>query len=411
LEIPGNLDLSKIDASMVSPQMVEAARSAPTGKTVAWGIPFKIDRQIIYLKHKPYTISINPLSARWIIFMHTSDRKNLPRTSDGFYEKPLRGVGLLNDEIARYIVSYEDGTEVILPIRQRYHIGMFGQDWGENCIESVASHKPAPVSFQGELTMNRWGEIQTRVSSEDRAPWINWLWAWQNPNPGKQIKGFRFEPLNKSPLVISAISFGNVSSNPLRWNSRKKILLSPSKGSGLNPFPGEKGVLTNIQLDLGRTRSTSIYPQSDWMQSYNNKIPEYSEDQIILEYSAHPEAMFHLTGQEPVPVAGLTDNQKGSIGMSAIKPADKVVKIKVFEKGSGKMVPVKFHAHGESGEYLVPLDRHRQPNIEWFQDYSADYVNEGRHVCTYINGETVIRLPLGKVYIEVSKGLVPGPCN
>ena len=87
-----------------------------------------------------------------------------------------------------------------------------------------------------------------------------------------------------------------------------------------------------------------------------------------------------------------------------MKPADQKIKIRVVEKGSGKVVPVKFHAHGESGEYLAPMDRHRQPNIDWFQDYSVDFVNEGSHVCTYIPGETSINLPLGKVYIEISKG-------
>ena len=197
-----------------------------------------------------------------------------------------------------------------------------------------------------------------------------------------------------------------------RWNSRQKALFTPHKGSGLNPFPGEKGVLTNLQLDLGQIISAVpalIYPQSDWIQSYNNKIPEYSEGQIIIEYSAHPEAMFHLTGQEPIPLSGLAANMHDSIRMRTIKPADKQVKIRVIEKGTGKLVPVKFHAHGESGEYLAPMDRHRQPNIEWFQDYSADFVNEGRHVCTYINGETIIRLPLGKVYIEISKGFEIAP--
>ena len=44
LDIPGNMDLSKIDASMVSGQMADAAKSAPIGKSVAWGIPFNIGK-------------------------------------------------------------------------------------------------------------------------------------------------------------------------------------------------------------------------------------------------------------------------------------------------------------------------------------------------------------------------------
>jgi hypothetical protein len=49
--------------------------------------------------------------------------------------------------------------------------------------------------------------------------------------------------------------------------------------------------------------------------------------------------------------------------------------------------------------------------LAWFEDYSVDFAHiaswAGRaraHACTYISGETRVRLPLGKVYIEVSKG-------
>ncbi len=80
------------------------------------------------------------------------------------------------------------------------------------------------------------------------------------------------------------------------------------------------------------------------------------------------------------------------------------VKIRILEKGSGKPVAVKLHVHGDSGEYLAPVDRHRIPNDAWFEDYSVDFIHAGSHICTYIPGETVMKLPVGKVYIEVSKG-------
>ena len=92
-----------------------------------------------------------------------------------------------------------------------------------------------------------------------------------------------------------------------------------------------------------------------------------------------------------------------------MNPATRRVKLRVVEKGSSRPVPVKLHVHGESGEYLAPADRHRIPDPAWFEDYSADFVHvdfaaASRHCCTYIPGETVIDLPLGRVYIEVSKG-------
>jgi hypothetical protein len=65
---------------------------------------------------------------------------------------------------------------------------------------------------------------------------------------------------------------------------------------------------------------------------------------------------------------------------------------------------VKLHVHGEAGEYLAPVDRHRIPNPAWFEDYSVDFYHRALHACTYIPGETMLDLPVGRVYIEVSKG-------
>lgn len=411
LDITGNLDISKIGSSVVSEEMAKAAKSAPTGNSVAWGIPFNINKQIIYLKNEPFIINIKPHSGTWIIFMHTSDKQDLNKSADGFFEKPFRGIGMLNDDIARYVVIYEDDKEVGLPIRQRYHIGMFQQWWGENCIESVAHQKPGPVGFHQKMTNDEWGRIQTRVGMNDRGTWINWLWAWENPNPEKKIKGFRFEPLNKSPLILSAITIGNVRSNPLRWDSRQKAVLSLAEGSVFNPVTDGKGLLDDIQIDLGQVISAVPglnYPDPDWTQSYNNKIPGNSKDEIIVEYTAHPEAMFHLSNLEPIPVSDLLNRENNRL-IRAVKPAKQKVKIRIVEKGSGKIIPVKFHVHGESGEYLAPVDRHRQPNNEWFEDYSVDFVHQGTHNCTYITGETLINLPHGKVFIEISKGFEIAP--
>jgi hypothetical protein len=73
-------------------------------------------------------------------------------------------------------------------------------------------------------------------------------------------------------------------------------------------------------------------------------------------------------------------------------------------KGSKKPLAVKLHLHGQAGEYLAPVDRHRIPNPGWFEDYSVDFTHRGIHHCTYIPGETVVDLPLGPVYLEISKG-------
>ena len=96
--------------------------------------------------------------------------------------------------------------------------------------------------------------------------------------------------------------------------------------------------------------------------------------------------------------------------------AQQSVTLRVVERGKKAPVAVKLHIHGQWGEYLAPVDRHRILNPTWFEDYSADFIHmlswEERaraHSCTYINGETRLKLPLGKVYIEVSKGFEMRP--
>ncbi len=404
--IEGNKNMSDLNTSLVSARMTDALPSAPVGKGVAWGIPFYIQDKLVYLKDKSFQIQTDLLTCPWLLFLHTTDVHSLEESENGFYKRPFQGIGLLNDLIANYIILYEDGEEQILPIRQRYQIGMFQQIWGENCMECVAHHKPRPVRFHHEQTSADWGWTQTKVTADDRGNWINWIWAWENPYPTKKIRGLRFEPFNKNPIILSGITIGKVKSNPLRWNPRRKALVSLPEGLSFDPTLVENGLLNQIQLDLGQVISAiprTVYPNKAWEDSYNNKVPEINPKEIIIEYAAHPEARFYLFDKNHVPVSSLAEDNQNP-WMTPINPAEKTVRIRVKLKDNGKMVPVKFHAHGDNDEYLAPVNRHRGPNNAWFEDYSVDFVHRGIHNCTYIPGETVIKLPLGKVFIEISKG-------
>ncbi|MCD6518453.1 MAG: CehA/McbA family metallohydrolase [Anaerolineae bacterium] len=145
-----------------------------------------------------------------------------------------------------------------------------------------------------------------------------------------------------------------------------------------------------------------LYPDETWEETYNNQVPQLSEREVLVEYTAHPEAHFHLSSGQMVPVAEVEAGRGESL--RPIAPATQWVTLRVVQKGSSKPVPVKLHVHGEAGEYLAPIDRHRIPNPAWFEDYSVDFVHQGSHYCTYIPGEARLKLPLGRVYIEIAKG-------
>jgi hypothetical protein len=257
------------------------------------------------------------------------------------------------------------------------------------------------------------------VVDADGGPWVNWLWAWPNPHPERPIPGIRFEP-RSGAVVVSAISAGNAASHPLRWQTRRKAVLTLPQGQAFKPETDERGLLQQIQLDLGQVISAArrpLYPNERWAATYNNQIAHRSANEILVEYTAHAEACFHLGAGQTIPVRSLAQGAAGPV--QPVAAATRRVTLKVVERGGGRPVPVKLHIHGEWGEYLAPVDRHRIANPAWFEDYSVDFVHGGTwtggdadvHTCTYIPGETTLDLPLGraqppfgKVYVEVSKG-------
>ena len=400
LVVRGNVALADLAEIGVSDQMLEAAKHAPSGLCVCWGIPFRVGRLLV-ATDKPVTRRFKPVKAPWLVVMHTTDI--LPKPEGIFAAS--RGMGRLNERVADYVFLYADGSEQRVPIRRRLQISMCQKPWGENCLEAVSHHKPQALPIHHEQAVAFWGRSQTRATAADGRPWLNWLWAWENPWPDTPITGLRVEPV-MGPVFISAVSAGKVSATPLRWQTRQKAVLRLPKGQPLDPKLDEDGRLGQIQLDMGAVisaRARPIYPNDTWAKTYNNRVPEISERETLIEYTAHPDAAFHLWNGRTVPVAKV-QQKTGAGPLRHVAPATQRVAIRVQEAGSAKPVAVKLHVHGQADEYLAPVDRHRLPNPCWFEDYSVDYAHLGKHFCTYIPGETRIDLPLGRVYVEVSKG-------
>jgi hypothetical protein len=405
----GNASLGELADAGISGQMADAVEHAPRGECAAWGLSFLID-DVVVIKDQAVSVGFDPLEAGWLVFMHTSDARPVEPGPSGFFS-PMRGEGQLAEHAADYVMLYQDGAEERVPIRRRFHVGAFQRRWGENCFEAVAHHKPQPVRGAQEQLAPDWGLTQTRVSPNDGGPWVNWLWAWENPHPDRPLVGIRFEPIS-GLVVVSAVSAGRASSLPLRWRTRRKACLTLREGEAFQPDLDEHGLLGQIQLDMGQVISATprpLYPSDGWEETYNNQRPVQSEREVLIEYMAHPDACFHLSNGRVIPAAQI-EAADSSLPLQPVMPATRRVTLRAVE--AGRLVPVKLHVHGEWGEYLAPVDRHRLPNSAWFQDYSVDFAHGSDwggggtdvHFCTYIPGETAIDLPLGRVYIEVSKG-------
>ena len=409
LPFAGNCTLAELERSSLSRAMRENVRQAPAGDCVCWGIPFRVDK-VALARTAPVELKWPQARAAWLVFMHTSDMAAPAADAHGFVSVP-RGPALLRERVADYVVLYADGAEVRVPVLRQHHIGMVTRPWGVNCFEAVAHRKPHPVRTLTEQPRSGapWGQSQFRLRQPDMLPWINWLWAWKNPHPAKNVAGLRIEPASGA-IVLSAITAGRTESIPLRWESRRKAILRLPDGAAFDPALSENGLLKHVQLDLGQVISAlprTIYPAGSWEQSYNNQPPERSNRELLVEYTSHPDALFHLEGGATVSVSSVAGTGAGPL--IRVERASRRVRLRVTGRASGKAVAIKLHVHGEAGEYLAPVDRHRIPNTFWYEDWSVDYVHPGAHFCTYIPGETVMDLPPGRVYLEISKGFEIAP--
>lgn len=404
IALKGNTTFADIARSATSEPLSSAVTRPPQGEVIGWGIPFDVGRPY-FVKDKPAVIELPGLKAQWLVFLHAADVK--PVTDpEGQIITPVRGEGWLGQKVADYVFLYEDGSEIRVPIRRRYQIYTLGTRWGEETLEAVNFRKPYPVKASITHTRPDWGRNQTRAVGGGGWGWFSHcMWAWENPRPSKPLIGVGIEPVDGA-VLISGLSAGKASSRPLRWRTRRKAVLKLPRGMQGNLDIAEDGLHREIRLDMGQVISATarpLYPDGAWAQTYANKVPEISKREVIVEYTSHEDASFHLWNGRRIPVAKV--ESKCSAGpIRHVTPATERVKLRVVEKGTKKPVVVKLHVHGEAGEYLAPVDRHRIINPAWFEDYSPDFAHQRVHLCTYIPGETTIDLPVGRVYIEVTKG-------
>ncbi len=395
---------------------------ALTGQNVIRGIPFNLgntrENNVLFLKNETVTLNLESLiKCHYLVFIHTAVTKRDMPDKDGIY-RPARGRIILGDKVAEYQLVYEDETVQSTFIKRRFAIGDIHKDWGDECFEALPLSKQIAVPTSTEsLSMGlapagHWGWTQTRVGSDPVSnilPIGYWIYAMENMNPDKAIKSIKFI-VDDNAILILGLTVTSLEQNPLRWDRRKKALITIPEGVNIGKLDNT-GRYPGLSIDLGQIISVSPrleYDNPNWDKGYNNKLPNRIDKQYIVEYTAHPSARFTFNEKVeisiPVSECKIVDAKAESIIIEPIAPSEKSVRIKVVEKNSKKKVAVKLHIHGEAGEYLPPADRHRMPNPYWFEDYSPEFLAYGIHVCNYIDGETLVNLPLGNVYIEISKG-------
>ncbi|MER9064868.1 CehA/McbA family metallohydrolase [Mesorhizobium sp. M0698] len=173
-----------------------------------------------------------------------------------------------------------------------------------------------------------------------------------------------------------------------------------------------------IGMDLGTVisaRAVLEYSRSEWQSDIHDVQPTRSESEIIVEYSAHPDARLYMRShdrsllvRELRSLESPLASGRYPLEAQAIEPATKPVQFSIIEASTGLQVAARLHIHGPHGEYLPPRGHHRKVNVDVFQDISAEFANDLNQYA-YVNGGCTVDLPLGSVFVEITKGFEVQP--
>ncbi len=407
--------------------ILERLCGAPTNPAVFSGIPFALGegdaKAVILLDTEPVTVDLGDAQATYILFLHAvADR--VTNYQDGFADYALDG-NELGEQVSAYILEYDDGTTHETTILRRFAIQQSRTIWGGSPFEAAPAEKAAVFNSATEETLlgrtsrNLYGRGETRASSgREQMPEKLWLYALANPHADRPIRRLILKPL-KEQSVIYGISLTSLSAHPLRPGVRRKLRLTLPDGAQPNAIDEYE----HIAIDLGQVisaRAALDYDRERWLGLQANVQPTVSQRDLIVEYSAHPEAQLHVAGGNDEPIvydlallegcsrATVERDSQSTGAIVAVEPAQRLVTARVVQKGTNNLTPVRIHFHGAHGEYLPPRGRHRKVNPFWFEDNYGEFVNSHNQY-SYIDGHCEVDLPLGEVYVEITKGYETAP--
>jgi len=386
------------------------------------GIPFVFGApeqpNVLLLDDDAVAIELNEARATYLLFVHcvadrvTNYQENLADfAADG---------NELGQAVSDYTLEYTDGATHTAPILRRFAIQQEHIGWGASPFAAVPAQAPQVFASASELQElgrvpeSTYGRGETRhTSGRDGTRQKLWIYALPNPTPDRPIRRIVCTP-RAEPSVIYAISLTQLTDHPLRPGVRQKARLTLPAGATLNAL----AELEDVAIDLGTVisaRAALDYDVAQWESGQPVVQPTRNEQAVIIEYAAHPQAKLYVaTGADSHAVYDLaaldeTDaSPSDDLDLARVAAARRPVRLRVVEHGSNRPVAVRLHLHGAAGEYLPPKGYHRKVNPYWFEDNYAEFVNIHNQYC-YIPGECVVDLPLGEVFVEISRGYEVAP--
>ncbi|MEZ4831866.1 MAG: CehA/McbA family metallohydrolase [Caldilineaceae bacterium] len=372
------------------------------------GMPFDLGSpdaaNVLLVDQNDVVLDLGSRHASYLIFLHAVEDR-ITNYADGLADFAADG-NLIGQPVADYVLEYEDGESVATPIRRRFAIQQSHIGWGASpfeCIPAAAHEIVDSVTEEiilGRMPTTHYGRGETRHESmRNRSGGQLWLYALPNPHPDRPIRRLRLAAGDER-VAVYAISATTLADHPLRAGIRRKARLALPHGVAVNRI----GEVDDIAIDLGyviSARAALDYDHARWLSADPNVQPARAENAVVVEFSAHPAARLFVGNGDQRKVYELS--QLAGDEIVEVAPAHRPVRLRIVEKASGQPVSVRLHLHGAAGEYLPPRNHHRRVNPFWFEDNYGEFANS-RNQYSYVDGDVDVDLPLGKIYVEITRG-------
>ncbi len=383
------------------------------------GIPFSFGpadgKNVVVLDSDAVRINLPALTATYCIFVHSvadAPTNYMEELADSAVDG--NAIGRL---VSEYSFEYADGSRFAAPIIRRFAIQQSRIGVGASAFAAVPARDDRvvrtvsdDVAVTGFSTHGYFDGLVRHESGRDAAMRVAfpaemlWIYALPNPHPDRPLAALELRPCDEISAVYAA-TLTTVTEHPLRAGTRRKVLLQLPTGGRLNAV----GELDDVAIDLGvviSARAAREYAIDRWLGAEPFVTPQRSKTSVVVEFAAHPAAKLFVAGGDDPPL--VYDPSGPGDDIELLPAADRSMRVRIIEMETGAPAAARLHFHGPAGEYLPPRGHHRKVSSALFEDTFADFAIDD-HQYAYVDGDCIVDLPLGTVYVEIARGYETAP--
>lgn len=342
------------------------------------------------------------------------DNNEVPRLGENAIER----VGQL---LAKVIFVYDNGIEKALHIRRRFEVNSPSVFWGHLSFAAVCHQEDEPNKLTDGLNnAMEWGRLQMGLSDHSYARPTLWLSALGNPEPGLTVESIRFEAASGDPWLLCGMTLFDGHENPFRYERLTLYRITVPEGNA------EETGRWGVDVDLGVVARRYVLPEfspSEWLNAADKGLgqqnpPVLRSRHFYVEVAASSEATLSLRDKKSgrhydfdlgkVESAGKPAALSSRAGAEVLEREKVWLRGRIIDKSTGQTVAARLAFRSAQGRYIPPYGHRTEVNDGWFEDYGAD-VKLMDTSFAYVDGTFQVELPVGDVYVEITKGFEYSP--